>query len=140
MTESFPVASDVHGALSGIFLLHETYEMDLKKFSRGLVEVPGSDGRREVAGEIALTDQDLGRDSESDQTLFHQTRNRVSQQVSDLGWFDFDSCCPTCCLVLVGLVGIWLHTRARLWNIRNQSQPNQGPRPAGRPCTLYGLE
>lgn len=68
MKESFPVASDVHGAFNGIFLLHETYEMDLKKFSRGLVEVPGSGGKREVAGEIALTDKDLVRDSESDQT------------------------------------------------------------------------
>ena len=65
MTESFPVAGDVQGAFNGIFLLHETYEMDLKKFSRGLVEVPGSDGKREVAGEISLTDKDLARDSES---------------------------------------------------------------------------
>ena len=58
------MANDVEGALSGVFLLHETYEMDLKKLSRGLVEVPGSDGKREVAGEIAMTDKDLGRESE----------------------------------------------------------------------------
>ena len=38
--------------------------MDLKKLSRGLVEVPGSDGTKEVAGEIAMTDKDLGRESE----------------------------------------------------------------------------
>ena len=64
MKEAFPVANDVQGAFSGIFLLHETYEMDLKKLSRGLVEVPGSDGMKEVAGEIAMTDKDLGRESE----------------------------------------------------------------------------
>ena len=58
------MANDVEGALSGVFLLHETYEMDLKKLSRGLVEVPGSDGKREVAGEITMTDKDLGRESE----------------------------------------------------------------------------
>ena len=61
MAESFPTASDVRGAFDGIFLLHETYEMDLRKFSRGLVEVPGTGERREeVAGEISLSVKDLG--------------------------------------------------------------------------------
>ena len=63
------MAADVHGAFNGIFLLHETYEMDLKKFSRGLVEVPGSDGKREIAGEIALADKDLGCDFESGEAI-----------------------------------------------------------------------
>ena len=65
MAESFPTPSDVRGAFDGIFLLHETYEMDLRKFSRGLVEVPGTGERRqEVAGEISLTVKDLGRGSD----------------------------------------------------------------------------
>ena len=37
----------------------------------------------------------------------------------NLGWVDLDFDCPTVCLILLGLVGIWqkwLYSWARWWN------------------------
>jgi len=34
----------LEGALNGIFLLHETYDLNLTAFSLGLIEVPGQPG------------------------------------------------------------------------------------------------
>ena len=42
--ESFPGEDELEGALNGIFLLHETYDLNLTAFSLGQVEVPGQKG------------------------------------------------------------------------------------------------
>lgn len=42
--ESFPGESELEGALNGIFLLHETYDLNLTAFSLGQVEIPGQPG------------------------------------------------------------------------------------------------
>ena len=74
-------------------------------------------------------------------TLNEDLRNyRMSQQVSDLGWVDFDFWLfiPLClCLYPLGLMGNWqnrLNKWARWGNIIKQSQPNQGPRSSWTPC------
>ena len=53
------------------------------------------------------------------------------------GWVDYDFGHSSVCLVLLVLMGIWQNrpvNRARWWNIKNQSQPNQGTSPPESPC------
>ena len=58
---------------------------------------------------------------------------RAVHLLGGLGWVDFDFGCSTLCLVLTGLMGNWLSTWARQWNIvEHQSQLN----PAIRADTL----
>ena len=57
------------------------------------------------------------------------TKYRVTHILANLGWVDFDFGYSTLCLVLPRLMGNWqkwLSSRARWWNIPNQSQPNPG--------------
>ena len=37
--------NELEGALNGIFLLHETYDLNLTAFSLGQIEVPGQPGK-----------------------------------------------------------------------------------------------
>ncbi len=46
--DDLPKQSDLEGAAGGLFLLHETYNLDLKKFSQGKVEIPGDTGKEKT--------------------------------------------------------------------------------------------
>ena len=67
-----------------------------------------------------------------------KSRLTLVVKVAYLGWVDYDFGHSSVCLVLLGQMGIWQNrpvNRARWWNIKNQSQPNQGTQPPESTCT-----
>ena len=63
---------------------------------------------------------------------------RLSQQVSDRGWVDFDLDVPPIlpnCSAYSAYLSPAKAESGRQRNSKNQSKPNPGPTPAGTPCT-----
>ncbi len=56
---TLPTQEDLQGAAAGIFLLHETYNLNLKRLAEGELEVPGSGGKEFIPSASKLDSQDL---------------------------------------------------------------------------------
>jgi len=53
LLKNMPQQMDIEGAANGIFLLQEIYNLDMKKFSEGILEVPGKLGE-EITDQSAI--------------------------------------------------------------------------------------
>ena len=72
-------------------------------------------------------------------TIIVKCTYMVAHLVWKLSWVDFEVCCSTLCLDLLGPMGKWqnwLSSWARWWNISDLSQLNLNIRPGGPPCII----
>ena len=59
MLEDSPQRSDMMGASGGLFLLQETYNLNLTKFADGILEIPGSTSGETMLAETRLQHIDM---------------------------------------------------------------------------------